>query len=184
MESLRKRFQEWDTNLFKKKNKWVNLIALLIIAGCSGLIGWGYGIYQGTGTWPGEGTEAIYPEIEETTASADFDTWLEKDKSQMEFYREGYNCVEFALMAARSAHWEGIPAEIIRLNFEDETGHLLLAFPVEGEWRFIDMQTHREIFPRTGGRFVDHVIIGVDKLAIIWEPFEVPAEEKKGCCGK
>jgi len=146
-------------------------------------MGWGYGFYQGSGTWPGESTTAIYPVIEETASEDAFSTWLKEDKSQIGFYQEGYNCVEFALMAARSANWEGIPAEIVRLNFEDDTGHLILAFPVEGEWRFIDMQTHREIFPRTGGRFADHVITGVDKLVIIWEPFEVPVEDKN-CCGK
>ncbi len=152
-------------------------VALLVIMGASGLGGAIGGIYYATGSLPyysADSPGTILPEdIEATTTLIDVGHFLEVDKTEEIVYREGFNSVEFALLTARNAHWEGLPAEIVALVYEDEaTGHMLLAFPTtEDGWVFVEPQSDRVVNPRPGALYNGKRILRIDILRLTWEPF-------------
>jgi hypothetical protein len=109
-----------------------------------------------------------------TVPSDTVDDFVEADETHLEEYDVGFNCVEYALLAARNAHWQGIAATVVRLVFEDGTGHMIIGFPTEDVgWRFLQVEGSVWVYPRVGGMFMDKEIVGLYYLSdFVWEPIE------------
>lgn len=158
-------------------DKIVLWTAVLILSLCSGVMGSAFGYYKATGQMPFQGSASVLPEITgNVTTSEQISEFLVIDSTNEIEYGEGFNCVESAILAARNAHWDGLPAEVVRLVFTDESSHMMLVFPTsDSGWIYVEPQTDSEVSPRVGGMYNGKVISSIDILRIEWFPFE---EEK------
>ena len=148
-------------------------ITFSLLACLSLFAGYIIGYYEGSGTTPFVRTRAILPAGIGRTTSTDVAAFLSEDETKLEQYREGFNCVEFALMAARNAQWKGVAAVPIRLVF-DEGAHWILGFPTQDQgWLFLNPQGELWLKPTVGGKFFDKTIVGVYYLYdFVWKPIE------------
>lgn len=166
-----------------RDQRLANGIAMVLML-CYGIaIGSMGGFYWGTGTMP-FGPEAedipMPPEGMRMVSSAEVDEFIKGSDTNLEQFHEGFNCVEAAFTASRIAHWEGIMACPIRLDFKDERiGHLLLGIPTTEGWLFYNPEGGDFVKPRAGGMWCDKEIISIYYLAgFNWEPIgEVISEE-------
>ena len=155
------------------KVRVVVLAGLVILMVCSGFMGGLAGYYLGTGEYPWMTSVAILPAgVEPETTLIDIGHFLEGEPIADIPYGYGYNCVEDALLLARNANWQGLPAEPARLMFEDGTGHLVLIFPTEDGWVFVDAQKMEVINPVVGGVYFGRRITSIERLVFVWAPIE------------
>lgn len=148
-------------------------LVLFLMVSCS-FIGYGSGYYKGTGTMPFMPSQASTLPVEaiSNVTSNQITEFIEADDTNLAEYGVGFNCVESALLLARSAHWEGIPAEVVRVDFAGGPGHLLLAFAAKNDgWLFVDPQTEAFVIPRVGGELAGKRITGLFILVGEWIPF-------------
>jgi len=153
-----------------------NMIVLSFMIYISLFVGYNVGYYQGTGTMPfGPKSESVTPPELEASTSEEVEEFVVLDETELEKYDVGFNCVEFALLQARNAHWKGIPATVVRIDFESGASHWILGFPtVDAGWKFFEPQMNDWIYPRVGGMFTDKKIVGVYYLYdFVWRPIEV-----------
>lgn len=157
------------------RKKVLLYITLAVMVFCSGSLGAVFGYYQGTGELPFLQPVAILPEVtNSTTTLVDVKGFLERDKTSEIDYGDNFNCVEFALLVARNAHWSGLPADPARLLFQDGSSHMILVFPTKDEgWIFVDPQNDLVIHPRIGSIYSGKRIVEIDTLRCRWIPFEV-----------
>lgn len=87
-------------------------------------------------------------------------------------YEEGMNCVDFALLMARDAHWKGIGADVIKIEYVGyELAHAALVFPTSDQGLvFVDPQTDRVIDLRVGGKYAGKTIAELYIMKIDWIP--------------
>lgn len=79
-----------------------------------------------------------------------------------EEYGVGYNCLDYAWDSMRALKWDGQPAWIAGVVFEDGTGHsLVLTATTDGGWKFLDPQSGLELTPVPGGYWGDNKIVAV-----------------------
>ena len=154
-------------------------IGLVLMVFVSGFLGTMVGYQMGTGTSMfTQGKDTILPPEQETdTTTEQVIKFVENKETDLDKYSQGYNCVESALLLARSAEWEGFPVLAVRIDFKasDQPPHMLLAFPVvdNGGWIFIDPLTESEVKPRIGGSLAgSSEIVGMYYLETKWIPFE------------
>ena len=156
---------------------------LITLAGCSFfsvVIGMILGFHWGTGIWPFTESQVILPPATSNmTTAADVNTFLASDNTSDYEYKEGFNCVESALMAARSAVWQGIPAGVCKLNFQSGVGHMMLIFPTSDQgWVFVEPQSDSVVHPIIGGVYFGERVTGIDILQLSWIPLEVASDVK------
>ena len=167
----------WGNRQLTRRQKIANSIAILVIIYGSGFLGGICGYRIGTGTWPIiSSQESIVPPEIQVVSAGQLDSFIKEDQTNLEKYREGFNCVEFALQAAREAMWKGVPATVIRLDFEGSSfSHWILGFATVDEgWKFYEPQMGSFVNPRVGGMFMDKKIVGVFYLYdFVWKPIEV-----------
>ena len=155
--------------MLQKSLRVLSLVSLMFLCG---FVGGVVGYSQGTGTLPFVSVESTLPEVFGNSSLADIQEFVESDETNLREYDTGFNCVEYAILMARQAHWEGIPAESIRLTFSDGSAHIILAFPTtDAGWIFIDPGTDTVIKPRVGGQIGGRTIQAVDILVCDWKPF-------------
>ena len=150
-------------------------VALALMLYICAFMGFAAGFYEGTGTFPFVvRTQAILPPEIDKTTSAQVTEFVEADPTGLEQYRHGFNCVEFALVAARNAWWAGVSAVPVRLDFTDETAHMILGFPTDDQgWMFLNPEGSKWIKLSVGGKFFDKEIDGIYYLYdLVWEPIE------------
>ena len=133
-----------------------------------------YGYQWGTGTFPfgSTGQIALPPEMALNTTAAEVLEFVEADPTDIQEYGEGFNCVEFALLTAREAHWAGIPAEVVKVDFSDGFSHMILGYPTIDGWLFVDAQSDVVMQPRVGSELGGRTITGLYLLGITWTPLE------------
>lgn len=144
-----------------------------LIMSCSLVLGYGLGFAKASGTDPFSKVTVIQsPSNIETVSSKKVDEFVRTDGASIEKYDVGFNCVEFALLAARNAHWKEISATVVQIDFEDGSAHWVIGFPTTDEgWKFMDPQSDLFITPRAGGYFVDKKIIKLSYLSdFVWIP--------------
>lgn len=149
------------------------LVLAVLFAGM--FAGYVRGYVVGTGTYPFVSeTRSVVPPDVSMAQSSEVDTFVAEDKTSLEQYDVGFNCVEFALLAARNAQWKGIAATVVRLDFSDGTGHMILGFPTEDAgWRFLQVEGGEWVYPHVGGMFGGEKIAGIYYLSdFVWEPIE------------
>lgn len=154
------------------------LVGTLILVG---IICYSLGQYHATGLFPFEKVEVlgVGPEVQTEITAQDVEAFVESDQVDLQEYGEGFNCMEYGVLLARQAQWEGLPSVTIGVRFEDgEAGHILLAFPTEDEgWIFIEPSTDTQVYPRPGGyleRSPGRKISGLYAMVTEWVPFWVP----------
>jgi len=146
-------------------------VSVLMSGFLGGLVG---NSYATGGEMPFQPTQVIaLPTQSENYTSEDVGVFMETDNTELNKYDTGFNCVEYALLLARSAHWQGLPAQVISLEYEEGVGHMILVFATEDEgWLFIEPQTGNRIYPEVGkiynGRRVEDMMI----LQTRWIKFE------------
>ncbi|GAJ10551.1 unnamed protein product, partial [marine sediment metagenome] len=115
-------------------------------------------------------------QVEDCTAR-DVQAFVKSDDTNLREYDVGFNCVEYALLLARNAHWKGIPARVISLRFEDDTPHMILAFLTGDKgWIFIEPRTDEQVYPNVGKIYGGKRITEMLVLRSQWIPFEEVCE--------
>jgi hypothetical protein len=148
------------------------VVVLLVLAFISGYLGYGLGYFKATGTLPNAPSEIVLPVVNSGLQSTEVFDFVTKDTTNSLKYQEGFNCVEFGLLLARNAHWDGIPAEVIKVDFGDAS-HMILGFPTEDRgWIFVDPATDAFVYPRIGGEFAGGIVTNIWILRTEWIPFE------------
>jgi len=144
----------------------------------SSFLGGVAGFYVGTGEYPFVETQAIsLPAQSESYTAEDIKVFVEADNVELNKYDTGFNCVEYALLLARNAHWQGLPAQVISLTYKEGVGHMILAFATEDEgWVFIEPETGKEIYPKIGQIYGSRRITEMMILQTRWIPFEEACE--------
>ena len=138
-----------------------------------------YGYFWGTGTLPtftGDTTQTLLPpEVPVSTTPEEVMAFIEDDDTNLNRYEIGFNCVEYAFLMAREAHWQGMPASVIEIAFGEDTGHLILGFPTaDGDWILVNPQTDSIIKPRIGGMLGGKMVTGINILN--WYVTRTPME--------
>lgn len=164
------------------KDRIINLVSILLVTFLSLAMGWMYGYYQGTGTFPLTVSKTVLtPEIETTISSEDVEEFLENTSVDLGEYGVDSNCVESAILLSRAAAWYGLEAYIIELDFLDsDTGHLILGFVTEDDgWVFIEPSTSEQVYPVEGGQYSGYTIEAMYALDIYYNliPLETIMEE-------
>ena len=73
------------------------------------------------------------------------------DKTNENEYKEGYNCVDFALELWRNAAWAGIECKLIGLDLDHGRYHMIVGFPNEdGLLLLVDPKTDAIMKPVMG----------------------------------
>ena len=134
------------------------------------IVGTIFGYHWGTGMYPFTVTQSVLPPvIGEATTVDNITSFLESDDTETNEYTEGFNCVEFALLAARNAIWEGLPAGVCNLQYPDGTGHMMLIFPtVDNTWVFVEPQTDSIVYPEVGKNYMGKRVTGIYILNMSW----------------
>jgi len=89
-------------------------------------------------------------------------------------YQEGYNCVDFAWSAMRALQWKGQMSAIVRLGFEDGSGHTVLVVPTSDKgYQFIEPQTGQVIHPEVGAKYNNMTVANMTILEFTWQPFDI-----------
>jgi hypothetical protein len=156
--------------------KLVNALLVVFMLGITYFLGFNVGYFSGSGTYAfGPKQEALVPGDMKPVDAADLDAFVKGDQTKLEKYKEGFNCVEFALEAAHEAMWQGVPATVVRLDFENtDSKHWILGFVTTDEgWKFYEPQSGTFITPHVGGMFCDSRIVGIYYLYdLVWKPIE------------
>lgn len=155
-----------------KIQRTILFLITVIVSGLIGGVG-GYNFATG-GELPFIQTQSILPpgQVEDYTAE-DVETFVKSDDTNLSKYDVGFNCIEYALLLARNAHWKGIPAEVISLRYGDNTGHIILAFATGDKgWVFIEPRTDEQVYPDVGKIYEGKRITEMLALRSIWIPFE------------
>jgi len=169
--SVAKPSQKWLEKT--RREKVVVLIGLAFVVMASGFLGGIAGYVAGTGEYPWVKIIAVLPgNITPETSLIAIGHFLEGEPVADINYGYGYNCVEDAILLARNAIWQGLPAEPARLMFEDGTGHLVLIFPTIDGWVFVDSQRMEVINPVIGGMYMGHRITSIERLVMTWDPIK------------
>lgn len=91
-----------------------------------------------------------------------------KDKT----YGPGYNCMDYAWTAMRALNWDGQPAAIAVIMYDDGTGHALVLTATEDDgWVSIDPKTGMIVVPYVGGVLTED-ITSINIMTIHWVPLE------------
>jgi hypothetical protein len=156
------------------------LVTLILWGSLFAIFGVVFGYHWGTGIWPFTESQVILPPATSNmTTAADVNTFLASDNTSDYEYKEGFNCVESALMASRNAVWQGIPAGVCKLNFQSGIGHMMLIFPtVDAGWVFVEPQSQSVVHPIIGGVYFGERVTGIDILQLSWIPLEVASDVK------
>lgn len=167
----------WGKYQISRKDRLVITGSIVVLALLSGFFGTLLGFYQGTGTLPFvRGENILPPDVGNVTTSNVVDSFVQDDDTYLNEYGIGFNCAEYAFLMKRNAQWSGVPAEVIELDFNDGTKHLILGFPTSDRgWVFINPEDKIEIHPYVGGMLGSYTVVGIYKLT--WwaekEPLEV-----------
>jgi hypothetical protein len=155
-------------------SKFWQLFLIVSLVGLSGFLGILGGYHWATGELPFVRHQVILPPVTQTNVtSSQVSTFLSTDNTSLQEYREGFNCVESALMAARNAVWDGIPAEVVRLVFVDNTSHMMLVFPTnDSGWIFVEPQTDSIVYPQVGTIYMGSKVSELDLLNLSWVSME------------
>jgi len=150
------------------------LFLILSLVGLSGFLGILCGYHWATGELPFTKHEVILPPVTQSNVtSSQVSDFLSTDNTSLQEYREGFNCVESALMAARNAVWKGISAEVVRLEFTNGLSHMMLVFPTnDSGWVFVEPQTDGIVYPGVGSSYEGMSISEIDILNMSWVPLE------------
>jgi len=168
-----------DFRLKFQSNYWFRIAVLVIICWISGFGGWTMGFVSATGTLPFVTEEqSVLPEpIAPVVSTVELEEFIKDDETNLQEYDVGFNCVEYAFLLARNAHWAGMPAEVIKVEFTNGEEHMILAFPTTDKgWQFIDPKSELFVKPRIGGMMGDLEISGLYILQAEWVPFEEVVE--------
>lgn len=142
-----------------------------------GLWSFSFGVFVSTGTLPfGPRTESIVPpEMQSTVTAAQAEQVIEESLLDLASYGERNNCVELAFVAARQLWWGGYQSTVVRIDFSDGSGHMLVGVPTSDEgWKFLDPQGNVWVSPVVGGLWQGKVITGLYYLSdFVWEAIEV-----------
>lgn len=150
-------------------------LAVLLVIGTSGVLGYLGGYYAATGIFPQlfSVSESIAPPTELTTVTASevVETLIPlRDRE----YTEGYNCVDYAWEGMRLLRWQGQASVIVRLDLDPDPDHAILLVPTEDEgWIFIEPQTGTRVYPTVGGHYqIYQAILGIEIMVVDWIPFD------------
>ncbi len=163
-----------------RRQKIIQIVSMVLLLYSGGVMGYIFGYTDGTGMNPFSFTTAqsVRPAAIDgpLTTIEVVKEFMESDKTDLRQYGEGFNSAEFGLLLARNAHWQGVPAQLVRLDFADGvTAHMVLAFPTsDAGWVFIEPQSDDVIYPWIGGHWLDKRIVAMwlfdpDRA---WLPFE------------
>ena len=150
-------------------------VSVLMSGFLGGLVGYSYAT---GGEMPFQPTQVIaLPTQSENYTSEDVEVFMEADNTELNKYDTGFNCVEYALLLARNAHWQGLPAQVISLTYKEGVGHMILAFATEDKgWLFIEPGTGKKIYPKIGQIYGSRRITEMMILQTRWIPFEEACE--------
>lgn len=139
-----------------------------------------YGFFTGTGTLPfvPPVQSVIPPDMNLDTTAQEAEQVVTDGAIDVPDYGEENNCVEMAFLAARQFWWEGLQGTVVRIDFTDGSGHMIVGIPTIDEgWKFYDPTGSAWIYPHTGGYLMNKQITGVYYLYdFVWEPVEEVAE--------
>jgi len=158
------------------RGRIVNFIGVVLLLGTMGFYGYTFGFWSGTGTMP-FGPKAISilpPEMKATVTSAEAEQAVKDSLLDLAPYGERNNCVELALVAARQLWWDGYQGTVIKIDFGDGTGHMIVGVPTSDEgWKFLNPQGNVWVSPRVGGMWMEKKIVGLYYLYdFVWKPIE------------
>lgn len=159
-----------------KISKLGRAFGVLIAIGVVAFVAYVSGYYQGTGALPRfmAERETVFPP--ESTTEQTFENvsnFVAEDTTDQEVPDGDMNCVEYALLLARSAQWKGLDAAVVKLDFEDGTSHMMLMFPtVDRGWIYVEPQTDREFNLAVGKLYDSQIIMGIWVLGLEWIPID------------
>jgi hypothetical protein len=154
--------------------------ALILIASSAGMMGCLGGLLWATEStlprWLMGSTESplVVPTDTEIQTYDQIVTFLKEDETEDREYGEGFNCVEFSLLVARNAEWEGISCDVFRISFVGtDVGHAIVGFPTtDREWIFVEPQDDLVINPVPGTYYEGKKIQSVEQLVMNWSEIE------------
>jgi len=136
-----------------------------------------FGFFIGTGTLPfGPTVESVLPpEIQPTVTAEQAEASIRNSPLDLAPYGYRNNCVEMAFVAARQLWWDGYQSTVVRIDFADGSGHMIVGVPTVDEgWKFLDPTGNLWIKPVVGGMWQGKQITGLYYLSnFVWEPIEV-----------
>jgi len=88
-------------------------------------------------------------------------------------YDIGYNCLDYAWDSMRALNWDGQPAAIAGIIFEDGKGHtLVLTATTDDNWLFLDPQSGAKVTPIPGSYFAGEKIVALKIMVIHWVDYD------------
>jgi len=128
----------------------LSVLTLIMAVGCS--IGFEFGTgLSVVSLFRSHDVDITLPDI--TIKTAEEATQVVEEAVKGSTYEVGYNCLDYAWDSVRALQWDGQPAAIAVIIYEDGTGHALVltatADPTP-RWLFIDAQSGIEVYPVPG----------------------------------
>jgi len=160
-----------------KKRRVVLLLMLAMALFMGGVMGFGLGFEFGTGLpvislFAQRGEDALLPDSM-TIKTLDEAKQVVAEAVAVATYDVGYNCLDYAWTSMRALNWDGQPAAIAAIMYEDTTGHaLVLTATTDENWTFLDPQTGIKVSPVPGGYWAGKKIVAVKIMVIHWIDFE------------
>lgn len=154
------------------------LTAVLITFVIGSALGFGLGFEFGTGLpvtilFMPQGEPAALPENITVKTSEEAEKVV-KEAVKGKSYGIGYNCLDYAWSSMRALNWDGQPAAIAVITFDNDEGHALVLTAikdVQTRWVFLEPQTGLQVAPVPGGRWAGNRITAVRIMVIHWVDF-------------
>lgn len=155
-----------------RRYKIIQLLSTLTLFIVGVAMGFGIGFEYGTGvpitSLFGPNKSVTTPANITVRTTSDAQAIIEEalqDKS----YGPGYNCLDYAWDAMRALNWDGQPAAIAAVMYDNRKGHAAVLTATEDRgWVFLDPGTSMIIKPTVGGRLMEHTITDIKIMTIHW----------------
>jgi hypothetical protein len=151
----------------------VRFIFTMVFLACYTVMVSSFVWFAATGTLPFVPFEpsAVPPDLNPSATSQQVEQVVDNGGLNITPYGEGNNCVEMAFLAARQFWWEGYEATVIKIDFTDGSGHMLVGVPTTDEgWKFFEPQSESWVSPRLGGFYINKQITGLSYLYdFVWK---------------
>lgn len=158
------------------RGRIVKAISTFMFLVMFGFLVFNFGFFMGTGTLPfGPTVESTLPPgMQPTVTGEQAEESIRNSPLDLAPYGDRNNCVEMAFVAARQLWWDGYQSTVIRIDFADGSGHMVVGVPTIDEgWKFLEPNGNLWIKPIVGGMWQGKQITGLYYLYnFIWEPIE------------
>jgi len=154
-----------NTGLERKRLSRMIAVCLIFLL-CGSAIGYVLCYHEFTGEYfPWLKPEALPmpPELTPSNQTSEqVIRFIKNESTDKLAFQEGFNCVDYALMVCRNAHWGNITAYAVILRYEEPPHHMLVVMPtIDKGSLFFEPQSDRQVDPRVGKLYAGRKVIGI-----------------------